>query len=129
MRDNLNGRTEIVTATLTLNDGRINAACRDVIRLARRNACEALIVAEIEVGFCAVIGDVDLAMLTWAHRSGIDVKIRVKFTQSDFVAPRLKQCPKRRGRDTFAQRGHHAASNENIASHGIADYPIRGQAR
>ena len=45
---------------------------------------ETLVVAEIEVCLCAVIGNENLAVLIRAHGSGIDIQIRVKLAQTDF---------------------------------------------
>jgi len=42
-------------------------------------------VAQIEVGFAAVVGDIDLAVLIRAHRAGIDVDVRVELLQSHRV--------------------------------------------
>ena len=36
---------------------------------------------KIEVGFGAIVGDEDLAVLKRAHRAGIDVDVRVEFLQ------------------------------------------------
>ena len=44
---------------------------------------ESLIVADIEVGFGAVIGDEDLTMLERVHRSRIDIEIGVELLHGD----------------------------------------------
>ena len=46
---------------------------------------------EIEVGFCAVVGHVDLTVLVGRHRAGVDVEIGVKFLDGDGEASRLEQ--------------------------------------
>jgi hypothetical protein len=43
--------------------------------------CEPLVVAQIEIGLGAVIGDKNFSMLERAHGSRIDVEIRVEFLQ------------------------------------------------
>ena len=50
---------------------------------------EALVMAEIQIGFRTVIGDKYLAMLDRVHGSGVDVDIRVKLLHGDVVAPGL----------------------------------------
>ena len=83
-----------------------------------RDAGEAFVVAEVEVGLGAVIGDEDFAMLIRAHRPRIDVEIRIEFAQPDGVAARLQERAQRRGRQTLSERGDHAAGNENVPRHG-----------
>jgi hypothetical protein len=79
---------------------------RPVVMLSRLLACdagEALVVAEIEIGLGAVVGDEDLAVLIRAHRARIDVEIGVELAQPDLVAARLQKRAERRGRQTFCQ--------------------------
>ena len=71
--------------------------------LAGVDAGEALVVAEVEVGLGAVIGDKDLAVLGGAHGAGVDVEIRVQLAQPDGVAAGLKQCAQGGGGNAFAQ--------------------------
>ena len=47
--------------------------------------------AQIEIGFGAVIGDENFAMFKRAHRAGIDVQVGVKFAQPDRKAAGLQQ--------------------------------------
>ena len=61
--------------------------------LRRERVGEALVVAEVEVGFAAIVGDVDLAVLVRAHRAGVDVDVRVELLQRDLVAVSLEQAP------------------------------------
>ena len=71
----------------------------DVVGLGGRDAGEALVMAEIEVGLGAVVGDEDLAVLVGAHRPRIDVEIGVELAQADLVAARLqKRSEGRRGK-------------------------------
>ena len=81
--------------------------------LRRRDAGEALIMAEIEIGLRAVIGDIDFAMLERAHRARIDIEIGVELAQADFVPARLKQRAECSGRKTFSQGRDHAAGDED----------------
>ena len=62
----------------------------------RRAAGEALVVAEVEIGLGAVVGDEHLAVLVRRHRAGIDVEIGVELAQAHVVAARLQQRAKRR---------------------------------
>ena len=47
---------------------------------------EALVVAEVEVGLGAVLGDEHLAVLVGRHRPGVDVDVRVELLQLDVEA-------------------------------------------
>src|SRR5487761_710060 len=78
--------------------------------------------AKIEIGFGAVIGDIDLAVLIRAHGARIDVDIRVEFPEPDAEAARLEQRAERRRRKTLAKRGDHAAGDEDKPRHGISPY-------
>lgn len=62
MRHNLNSLSEIVTATLTLDNVLVDLAGGDVL-VAREGDVEiALVVSKIEVNFAAVVEDVDFTV-------------------------------------------------------------------
>ena len=96
VRDDLHGRAEIVAATLLGDDLLVDAPGGDVVGLARRAPGEALIVAKIEIGLGAVVGDEHLAVLIGAHGSGIDIEIGVKLAQTHAEPTRLEQRTERR---------------------------------
>ena len=91
VRNHLDGRPQIIAAAFLFDHIRIDPPGRDVIRSTRRNAGKAFIMAEIQIGFGTVIGDVHLAMLGRAHGARIDVEIGVQFAQSHTIAARLKK--------------------------------------
>ena len=67
---------------------------RPVVRLLSRESGrvgEALVVAQVEVGLRAVVGDKDLAVLERRHGSGIDVQIGIELHHVDAQAAALKQ--------------------------------------
>ncbi len=70
---------------------------------ARRIAGEALVVAEVEIGLRAVVGDEHLAVLVGRHRARIDVEIGIELAQPDRVAARLQAAPEGGGRETLAK--------------------------
>src|SRR5262249_32637099 len=84
----------------------------------RRPPREALVMTEIEIGLCAVLGYKNFAVLIGTHRPGIDIEIRIELAQPDTVAARLQQRPERRRRESLAKRRHHAAGNEDKPRHG-----------
>ena len=103
MRNDLDGGAEIVAAPLLGEDFLVDAAGGDVVRAGRRAAGEALVMAEVEVGLGAVVGDEHLAVLVGRHRARIDVEIGVELAQPDLVAARLQQRAERRGSETLAE--------------------------
>src|SRR5438552_4182362 len=67
-----------------------------------------------ECWVAAVVGDEDFPVLVGAHGPGVDVDIGVHLLQRDAVTARLQQRSDRRGREPFAERGHHAAGHEDV---------------
>jgi len=63
---------------------------------------EPLVVPEVEVGLCAVVGDEDLTVLVGAHRAGVDVEVGVELLEGDAQAPGLQDVPERGRGDAFA---------------------------
>src|SRR5262252_2662608 len=114
----LNGGAEIVAAPLLGEDLLIDAAGGDVVVAGRRPAGEALVMAEVEVGLRAVIGDEYLAVLVGRHRPGIDVEIGVELAQPYLEAARLQQRAERCRCETLAEGGDHAAGDKDIPRHG-----------
>src|SRR5262249_53029437 len=78
VRDHLDGGAEIVAAPLLGQDLLVDAAGGDVVLAAGGAAGEALVMAEVEVGFRPVVGDEDLAVLVGRHRARVDVQIGVE---------------------------------------------------
>ncbi len=69
--------------------------------------------AHVEIGFGAVVGDVDLAMLERVHRPGIDVDVGIQFLEGDGEPPALEKCPDGGCSEPLAQGGKNAAGDEN----------------
>ena len=119
MRDHLHRRAEEVAVPLAGDQLLVDAAGGDVVLLVGVAAGEALVMAEVEVGLGPVVGDEHLAVLGRAHGSRIDVEIGIELAQADRVAARLQQRAERRRSQTLAERGNHAAGDEDIPRHGI----------
>ena len=86
---------------------------------------EPLVVAEVEVGLGAVIGDEDLAVLVGSS-SPVDVKVRVVRKKTDSWRA-LQDVPDRGGGDALSQRAHHSTCDENVLGHpdtGPRVYPV-----
>src|SRR5207253_9839722 len=77
VRNDLHGGAEVVATTLLRDDGVVDLPGRE-IRSARDVAVdETLVVTEVEVALRAVLGDEDLAVLIWRHRSRVDVEVGI----------------------------------------------------
>ena len=122
VRDHLHRGAEVFAAPFPGDDARVDAAGRDVVGLLGIDAGEALVVAEIEVGFGPVVGHEHLAVLVGTHRPRIDVQIRIELAQADPIAAGLQQRTQRRRRKTLTKRGNHAARYEYKARHGLTAY-------
>ena len=90
MGDDLDGSPQIVTPALLGDDLGVDAPGGHAVAAPCGNAGEALVVAEVQIGFRAVVGDEHLAVLVGAHSAGINVEIGVQLAQTDLVAPRLE---------------------------------------
>ena len=117
VRDHLHGRAEVVAAAFLGDDALVDAPGREVAVAAGRGAHEALVVAEVEVGLRAVVGDEHLAVLERAHRARVHVDVRVELDHGDLEAARLEDRAQRGGRDALAQRGNHTAGHADEFGH------------
>ena len=112
--NDLDGFAEVVAAALLEDDLLVDAAGGVVVVAREGRVGEALVVAEVEVGFGAVVGDEDLAVLEGRHGAGIDVEVGVELHQVDAEAAALKQAADGGGRETLAETGHNSARHKDI---------------
>ena len=114
VRDHLHGRAEVLALAL-LAEHAVPDRAGGVVRVAREVLVdEALVVADVEVGLGAVLGDEHLAVLERAHRPGVDVEVRVELLHLHLQPARLQQPPERRGGDALAERRDDAAGDEDV---------------
>ncbi len=113
VRHHLHGAAEVVAAALAADDGVVDAAGGDVGGAAGVGVGEALVVAEVEVGLGAVLGDEHLAVLVGRHRAGVDVDVGVELLQADGQTARDEQPADRGCGDALAERGDDAAGHED----------------
>ena len=90
VRNDLNGRAQVITTALLAQHIFVHPTGGEVVALAHRGTDEALVVAQVEVGLGAVVGDEHLTVLERAHGARIDVDIRVQLEHGDLQAPRLQ---------------------------------------
>jgi hypothetical protein len=100
--NDLDGRSEVFTLALLLDDVRVDAARRDVRRAGDLRVRVALVVTEVEVGLGAVVRDVDLAVLVGAHGARVDVDVGIELLHADPQSAALeKHADRGRRREPF----------------------------
>ena len=90
VRDDLDGCAQVVAPALSAQHVFVDATSGEVVVLGHAGADEPLVVAQVEVGLGAVMGDEHLAVLERAHGARIDVDVRVQLEHRDLQAPRLQ---------------------------------------
>ncbi len=91
VRNHLHRRAEIVAPPLLGDQLLIDAPGGDVVLAIGAAPGEALVMAKVEVGLGAVVGDEHFAVLGRAHRARIDVEIGIELAQADGIAARLQK--------------------------------------
>ena len=122
--DDLDGLAEVSALTLLVQHVPVDLAGGQVRILVQVLVDEALVVAEIEVGLGAVVGDEDLTMLQRAHGAGVYVHVRVELLAGDLQAAALEQTAQRSRRDALAQTGDDAAGDEDEFCHKVLSSSI-----
>ena len=92
VRNYLYGFAEVVAASFLGDYLLVDAASGQVVVAREFGVGKALVVAEVEVGLGAVVGDEDFAVLERGHGSRVYVEVRVKLHQIDFDTARLEQA-------------------------------------
>ncbi len=64
---------------------------------------EALVVAEVEVGFSAVVGDKHFAVLIGRHGAGINVQVGIALLEGNFQTAAFEETSDGSGRDTLSE--------------------------
>ena len=95
VRDDLHGLAEIFALALVVEHGLIDLAAGQVVEPRQLDVGEPLVMAEVEVGFRAVVEHINFAMLVRVHRARIHVEIRVELLQRDLEAAVFEQRAQR----------------------------------
>src|SRR5712692_415333 len=117
VRDDLHRGAEVVTAPLACDDLLVDLARGHVGGDGQVLVDEPLVVAEVEVGLRAVVGDEHLAVLVGAHGPRVDVEVWVQLLQGDGETAGLQDVPDGRRTDPLAERGDDTAGHENVLRH------------
>ena len=115
--DDLDGLAEELAPPLLVDHREVDLPGR-VVRVAVQGGVgEAFVVSEVEVGFAAVVQDVDFAVLIGAHRARIDVDVRIEFLHADGKSALFEQHADGGAGESFSQRADHAAGHEDMFGH------------
>ena len=120
--DDLDGLAEVSALTLLVQHVPVHLAGGQVRVLVQVLVDKAFVMAEVEVGLSAVVGDEDLAVLQGTHGARVHVHIGVQLLAGHLEAAALQQSAQRGGGDAFAQTGDDAAGHENKFCHSILLY-------
>ena len=117
VRNDLHGFAQEFAAALLVDDAQIDLA-GGVVGIARQRAVgEPFVVAQVEVGFAAVVQHVHFAVLVGAHRAGIDVDVRIELLHPHPQAAAFQQQADTGAGQAFAQGTNDAAGDENVFGH------------
>ena len=91
--DDLHCAAEIVAPALLGDDVVVDGARGGVVLVGQGNVKIALVVTKIEVGFCAVVGHEDLAVLEGVHGARVHIDIWIQLLDGDRNVAGLEQGP------------------------------------
>ena len=111
--DDLNGATLVFTAAFLVEHAPVDTAGSDGVELGEGNVEVAFVVAEVEVGFGAVVGDEHFAVFKGVQRAGVDIKVGVELLHGHRKAAGLQKRTEGSHSKAFAKRGKDAAGDEN----------------
>ena len=115
--DGLHRAAQILPCPLLVQHVPVDPAAGEIGQLVQVLVDEPLIVAQVQVGLHAVLGDEHLAVLIRAHGAGVHVDVGVQLLGGHLEAPLFQQPAKAGRADALAQAGHHAAGDENMLCH------------
>ena len=114
MGDDLDGAAQVTAFPLPVQDGPINLTGGDRGIGRETLIHKALIMSQIQVRFCAVVGDKNLTVLIGTHGAGVHIQVGIQLLIPHPEPPLLQQTPQRGGANALAQTGYHTAGDKNI---------------
>ena len=114
VRDHLHRLAQKIAAALLRQDRFVNTAGGPVVIARQLGRGKPFVVSLVQIGFPAVIGDVNFAVLIRTHGPGIDVQVGIAFLEGDSEAPAFQQAADGRRGDAFAKGGNHTAGYKDI---------------
>ena len=115
--DRLDCAAQIVAPSLFADDVVVDFAAGDIAQFVQVFVDKALIVAQVQVSFCAVLGDKDFPVLVGGHCAGVHVQVGVEFHGRHPNAPGFQNAPDGGDCHPFANPGDDAAGDKNVFGH------------
>ena len=103
MRYHLNGLSQIVAMTLTIDNSLVDTARGNRVVTGGMDACKAFIVTKVEIGLHAIYRHITLTVLVGVQCARVDVDIGVEFLNSDLIAACLQQFTDAGGDDSLTK--------------------------
>ncbi len=119
--DDLDGLAEVVAAAFLGDDLLVDAAGGEVVVARELGVGEALVVAEVEVGLGAVVGDEDLAVLEGRHGAGVDVEVGVKLHEVDLEPACFEEAADGGCGEALAEGRHDSACYKDVLCRHVRD--------
>jgi len=104
VRNYLNGAAQVVSPALLGDNRVIYLSCGKIAVFSQFGICKPLVVPQIQIGFCAVIGNVNLSVLKRIHCSRININVRIEFLNRYRKTPAFKERSDSCGSESLAQR-------------------------
>ena len=125
--NHLNRVTQVLTAALLGNNFLIDLPGGDVGGSRKVDIQKTLVVTNVEVSFCPIIGHEHFTVLERVHGPRVDVQIRVKLLHDDLDTPAGQEIPERRGSETFSEGRDNASGHKNVfCDVGFGDFRSSG---
>jgi len=127
VRDDLHGVAQVLTAPLLGDHAGVDLAGGHVGGAVEVDVEETLVVADVQVGLGAVVGDEHLTVLERVHGARVDVQVRVELLHGDPQTPRLEQRTQTGGGQALAERGSDTPGDEEVLGrHGLSGNGQKG---
>ncbi|KAF5027940.1 hypothetical protein DSECCO2_664250 [anaerobic digester metagenome] len=117
MGNDLYGTAEVITFAFLLDHRVVDFTAGGVAVFGKVNVNKPFIMTDIEVGFGAVVGNEDFAVLIRAHRAGIQVNVRIEFLTDNLQAAVSQNATERRRCNAFTKRRYDTAGHKNKFGH------------
>ena len=112
--DHLDGAAQKFPLPLLVQDGGIHLARGDGRVHRQVLVHKPFVVAQVQIGLRAVVGDKYFSVLDGIHGSRVHVQIGVQLLQRHPQAPLLEQAAQGGGGDAFPQPGNHAPGDKDV---------------
>ena len=117
VRNHLDGRAQVVATALLAQYFLVDPPGGEVVGAAHGRGNKTLVMAQVQVGLGAIMGDKHFPMLERAHGARIDVDIGIELEHRDLQTPSLEDGGQGCRGNAFAQRRYNTTRDEDVARH------------